>query len=251
MAKPVAAAVNTWDAELAKLAKLAETTEAAAGSGGTNWFGLRGGRLAYLGNDVVGNSINVVIVDQVLENHYYTERFNPDVLASPACFAYGEMQEDGSISEMAPHPASTAPQCESCAKCPHNQYGSSETGKGKACKNIRRIALLSEGDLDSVATAELAFMKIPVTSVKLLSDYTKQIATVLKRPTFAVVSTIAPVPDAKTQFKVTFAHASTITDGAQIGAIMERRAAAHAELMQPYTPSVEQPAAAAPARRKF
>ncbi|NLF27863.1 MAG: hypothetical protein GX592_08190 [Clostridiales bacterium] len=40
-------------------------------------------------------------------------------------------------------------ECRSCASCPYNQYGSADsgTGRGKACKNTRRLYLMRHGDV--------------------------------------------------------------------------------------------------------
>lgn len=52
-----------------------------------------------------------------------------------------------------------------CKTCPYNQFGSAETGKGKACKNKRRIYLLQSGELLPIQ------LTLPPTSLKPFSDY--------------------------------------------------------------------------------
>ena len=52
-----------------------------------------------------------------------------------------------------------------CSSCPYNDFGSAEDGKGKACKNMRRIYLLPEGDLFPL------LITLPPTSIKSFSDY--------------------------------------------------------------------------------
>jgi len=218
--KPAAApttAVNKWDEELAKLAVDAQAEETLAG----NFISTRGGRLQYGGAEIPGNKLNAVIINYVKENHYYEDRFDADNPASPVCFAFAT--EDG---EMAPHPDSTKPQCATCSACPKNQFGSADQGKGKACKNIRRLGLITEDALEEdVSTAEVAVLKIPVTSVKNWSTYVGQVATTMKRPPFAVVTEISIVPDSKTQFKICFKPVAQITDGDALGALMGRREA--------------------------
>lgn len=236
---PVTAAVNTWDAQLAAFATEAAGQEA---GGAGNFVSTRGGRLSFGGNEVPGNKMNVVIIAAVAENHYYTDRFDPDNPASPVCFAY----DTGDGTEMGPHENSSDPQSETCAKCPMNVFGSADTGKGKACKNIRRLGLITEDGLEDVAAAELAVLKIPVTSVKNWGTYVSSLANTLKRPPFAVVTEISCVPDSKTQFKINFKLAGQITDGETLQALMERREAVTASLTQPYAP--HEAAVAAPAK---
>ena len=88
-------------------------------------------------------------------------------------------------------------------------------GKGKACRNTRRLAMIAAGtlekgrftmfdDLEHFEKSALAYMKLPVTSVKGYATFVKQIAGSLKRPPFAVFTKVKVVDDDKTQFKVTF-----------------------------------------------
>lgn len=50
---------------------------------------------------------------------------------------------------------------EECERCPYNQYGSdSKGGKGKACKNMRRIYLMRSGD------PNFYLLTVPPTSIK-------------------------------------------------------------------------------------
>lgn len=233
---PPKAQVNKYEEELARFAKEAQAQVPVSSS---NFISTRGGRLSFQGNPVPGDKMNVVVIASVLENHYYTDRFDADNPASPKCFAFSETG-DG----MGPHELSEAPQCETCAKCDKNQWGSADIGRGKACKNIVRLGLITEDGLDDVPGAELAVLKIPVTSVKEWSGYVTQIATTLKRPPFAVVTEVSIVPDSKSQFKLKFKLVGQITDGDTIGEIMERREAVAQELSRPYqpTPTQEEPA---------
>lgn len=59
----------------------------------------------------------------------------------------------------------------SCKTCKFNQYGTSEDGKGKICKNMHRIYLLRSGELFPI------LLTLPPTSIKSFSDYLKRIIT--------------------------------------------------------------------------
>lgn len=236
-AAPAASGVNKWDEELAKFAKQAESEEPVGG----NFISTRGGRLQYGGSEIPGNKMNAVIISYVKENHYYEDRFDATNPASPVCFAFAD--EDG---EMKPHSDSAKPQCSTCAQCPKNQFGSADQGKGKACKNIRRLGLITEDGLDDVNSAEVAVLKIPVTSVKAWSTYVQQVANAMKRPPFAVVTEISCTPDSKHQFHIVFKPVAQITDGDTLSAIMERRDSVFSELAKPYPKPVEPSEDAAP-----
>jgi hypothetical protein len=52
-----------------------------------------------------------------------------------------------------------------CNSCQFNQWGSSEDGRGKACKNMHRLYVLREGEMLPL------LLTLPPTSLKNLSDY--------------------------------------------------------------------------------
>lgn len=205
--KKTETAMTKYEEQLAAAAAAATETEASVASG--QFFGLRGGQLTFDDAPMPNNEMAVVIADYVMENVYYEGEYNPDEPQGPVCFAFGR-----SDKELAPHPDAVAPQSETCAECEHNQWGSARTGRGKACRNTRRIAMIPAGELEGgdfepydnehFVDATQAFMKIPVTSVKGFSAFVKNIAGVLKRPPHGIFTKVSVVPDPKTQFKVQF-----------------------------------------------
>lgn len=228
-----------WDEELAKYAQAAAELE--KGSGG-NFFGLKGGILTYDGAPVPNNKMCVVVLDAILENVYFEGAFDPDNPGSPKCYAYG--REDAT---MAPHQTVVErgdAQHEKCAGCKQNAFGTAEQGKGKACRNTRRLAMIPAGTFNGekltlftkpehFTSSGIAFMKLPVTSVKDYSAFVKQLAVVLKRPPFAVATIVTVVPDAKTQFKVTF-QAHQELPSALIPTMMARHEEAKKSIDFPY-----------------
>lgn len=208
--------VNKFDAQMAALAQQAATAEESA-LGGGSFISTKGGRLSFGGQYIEGDKMNVVIIDSVMDNHYYTEKYDPDNPASPVCFAFG--RDDKS---MAPHAAAPEPQNDKCATCPMNQFGSADVGKGKACQNTRRLALIPEGALKNIDEAEVAFMKIPVMSVKNYAGYVTELSSALKRPPLGVITEIKLVPDDKSQFRVQFKLVREIKDGAQLNDLLAK-----------------------------
>ncbi len=240
-------ALVKWDEELAKQAQIATQTE--AGVGGGSFLGTAQGILKYQGAEVPNNELNVVVVDHILENALYEGAYDPDNPQPPVCFAFGRTEE-----EMAPHPDSAKPQGDAegkCAGCQWNVWGSADVGRGKACKNIRRLELITEGDLEDIPGAEVAFLKLPVTSVKAWAGYVRQLATNYQRPPLGVVTTIKEIPDAKSQFKIVTSLAGVIEDGEVIGQLLEKQKANEEALFQPYAAAAEAPARApkVPAKR--
>ena len=218
-------AVANWDEELAKYAKQAVAT---TGSGGGEFLSTKGGVLSYQGSEVPDNLMNTVILDHVFENHFYTARFDPNNPASPVCFAFGR-----DVDEMAPHADSTEPQSDTCKDCPQNKFGTADTGRGKACGNIRRLALMTEDGLEDVENATVAFLKVPVMSCKGWDGYVKDLERTKNRPPFAVVTEVSVVDDETAQFKVKFKLAEDVPASA-IKALIAKHEKAAEEIMFPY-----------------
>jgi hypothetical protein len=247
--KPTALA--TMEDELAQYAQ-AESDREQMPTG--NFVSLKAGVLSVGGAAVKDNTLNAVVVDSVYENHLYEGDYDPDKPASPVCFAFAHAE-----GELVPHEKSTKPQSENCASCPHNVFGTAikrdgSAGKGKACKNVRRLAIIpadSAGDADTVASSEVFYMKLPVTSCKGWAYYTKALAAAMKRPPFAVTTEIKVVPDATSQFKVMFSPGDLLPEDV-VRAVMEKRSEVAEQIMAPYTPVAEsdeppKPKAKAPA----
>ena len=220
--------VNTYDEELAKFAAEYATMEDGA-TGSLPFISTKGGRLTFNGGEVPEGRMNVIVLDHILENHYYADSYDPDNPSSPVCFAFGRKDE-----EMEPHEKSTEPQCETCKGCPMNEFGSADRGRGKACKNIRRLALITEDELENVEDAQVAYLKVSVTSVKAWAGYVQQLAKVMNIPPFAAVTEVSIVPDPKSQFKLQFKLVEQITDKAIIKELIAKRESIQQELVTPY-----------------
>jgi hypothetical protein len=237
--KAKSTAVATWQDRLAGMAKEATQQEASVASG--QFIGTKAGQLTWNGQSVAGNKLDVVVLDSILENAYYPKKFDPDDPQPPVCFAFG--RDDKTLT---PHPDSVDKQHDSCEGCPMNEFGSADngTGKGKACKNIRRLALISAKPLteDSVSKGEVAYLKTPVTSVKNWAAYVRTLDALEHIPPLAVVTQIGSVPDAKSQFKLTFNKVENI-DEDLTDALLARHDIVASEIDFPYPPPVEQKAA--------
>lgn len=227
--------------------------------GGT-FLSIRGGELSFGEEAMPGNQVCVIILDAIRENTYYASKFDADVAASPTCYAFGR----GDGADMAPHesmmtaPDYFKPQAEECSKCVHAEWGSADQGRGKACQNRRRLALIPAGfyapkrgsrdfdlelfdDPKHFQSADVAYIKLPVLSVKEWSKYVVQISTSLRLPPHGVVTRLFVEPDAKAQYKVGFEMIEEVPD-ALLPIIMERHAQASTAIMQGYAPPQEREA---------
>jgi hypothetical protein len=78
-----------------------------------------------------------VILDWVSANVWFEGLYNPKDIKAPACFAIGRI-----VNDLAPVEHSPKKQHTECKGCPQNEWGSHpQGGKGKACKNTRRLLI--------------------------------------------------------------------------------------------------------------
>lgn len=231
-----------WDEELARQAQLAMGMEESTSTGA--FFGLKGGILTFDKLPIANNKMAVVILDTLLENVYYKDEFDPDAMASPTCFAHGRVDKD-----MKPHQIvvdAKQAQSEQCHGCQWNEFGTADKGRGKACRNTRRLALIPAGTIDGndkftaftkpdqFSSSVIGFMKLPVTSVKPYSAFVKQLAAVMHRPPHGIYTKIAVTPDKDTQFRVTFDALGNVPDHI-MEVIMKRHDEAAALIVSPYS----------------
>jgi hypothetical protein len=211
-------ALAKWDEELAAAA--AEAAEQEANTGGGQFFSTRGGILALSGAPIPGNKMGVVVLDSVLFNALYLDDYDPENPQSPTCYAFGRDE-----ATIAPHEEAPEKAAEACGGCPNNVFGSADKGRGKVCKNGRRLALVSAGLIDpktdvfeaftdeaDFAKGQVAFLNLAPTSINSFGAYVKQLFGTLKRPPFGVFTQVSVVPDPKTQFKVFFENLGPVPD---------------------------------------
>lgn len=206
-----------YDEELARLAKKATAVEKPSSSN----IGVKAGVLTYNGNPVAGNKLECIIVASTHANLYYDKKFDSNNPSNPVCYAYCNDPEE---EDPAPHPKSSKPQAERCADCWANKWGSDpEGGRGKACKNSRRLAILPAGvEVGDVQNAEVAVLTLPVMSVsKKWSPYVHKLSTLYNRPPLGLVTCISTMPDQKSQFLVTFDDVRVV-DQSLIGALLAK-----------------------------
>lgn len=262
LAKAAGTEIANWDEELAKYAQAAAASEANAGSG-LQSFSLKAGVLSLDDNAMPNNEMAVVILDHCFENVFYLEDYDPDNPSSPSAYALGHDEEElrwseDSIAELDDEEKIAG---ELCSDTSIDQWGSADKGRGKACRNLRRLLMIPAGtinkktgefdmvtDEDHYKAAKAVFMKLPPTSTTNWSNYVKQLNNSLRRPPFAVATRIKVVPDQKTQFKVTF-EALEEMPAQLFGTLLKRHKDAEVLIMQPYDMSEREAPAPKPQRR--
>lgn len=151
-----------WQQEAALEAKDVAAREVIQGQR----ISFKGGQIS-VGGEAVGTQLPVLILDFCCGKAYYEEGYQEGVAQTPGCYAFGYTEAD-----LAPHPAAPDKQSEKCASCPHNKMGSAEQGKGKRCKDERRLAVISSTSDDPEKT-DIFTASISPTSIRNWANYVK------------------------------------------------------------------------------
>ena len=127
-------------------------------------------------------SLQLVVVDFVSRNEYYEGAYNKDEIVPPACFAIHPEPK-----QLAPSDNSPDKQCDDCASCPMNQFGSAPTGAGKACKNTRVLAVMPP---DADDDTEIWTLKVSPTAIKAFDGFVAGVNRAFQLPPVGVVVTV-------------------------------------------------------------
>ena len=223
-----------WEAKLMQEARDVAATERP--SIGTLSF--RSGILSYEGNEIEGNKMDCIIIASAFENRWYKDAWDPDNIDSPDCFALA-MAVDAKMPVMVPHENVINPVNDVCKGCKLNDWGSDPrpNSRGKACKEIRRLAIIpyTGRDMtpDGVSGAEVALAKIPVTSVKHWSNFVNLVGAKYKRPPWAVAANISVKPHVSNQIEVKFEFVAPMPTEL-LAALNAKRESVIPALMTPY-----------------
>jgi len=127
------------------------------------------------------DELDVVILDFVSSNVFYEGEYDKDNISPPACFAIGE-------NPLALVPSDNSPlkQANECKGCPMNEFGSS--GKGKACKNTRVLAVMPAEANDETP---IWLLKVSPTAIKAFDSYVRSVAATFQMPPVAVVTKVS------------------------------------------------------------
>lgn len=122
----------------------------------------------------LGMEFHAIVLGAVYENTYYDRPYEKDAgVVMPLCWALGDNQRD-----IAPLADLVTRQAPSCAECEFNEFGTALQGKGKACRNGMRIAVVAVGDPEDMSTCdptEVAVLRISPTAIKVFNGYARKV----------------------------------------------------------------------------
>lgn len=155
---------TNWQQQLAVHAKEGKSPKEKALTG--DYISAKNGKF-MLGNVKLGTELDCVVIAFNFEKVYYDADYVEGEAQSPACAALSYDEDEMNISEGSPNR-----QCDNCDDCWANEWESAKVGKGKACSDRRRLALVVAGKDDKM---ELKILNIPPTSLKNWKGYINEI----------------------------------------------------------------------------
>jgi hypothetical protein len=213
-------------ASLEKYAK-EEAARIPAGSGG-DYISIKGGDFTFKGA-VLPVPLKVIVLNYAFENNYYIGKYDAENPSPPACFALSMNDDD-----LAPHETAPEPQHDTCKGCPQNEWGSADVGRGKACKNGRRLVLINADveDLtpEYVAKSPVAMLKLPPSSLKHFDGHLKKITEGIGLPFWSVITTLQFEEDSDWPIVIP-QFGEELTDRKLVNAIMAKRDEVSSSLM--------------------
>lgn len=137
----------------------------------------------------LGDEIQVVVVDFISKNTFYSGPYNPNNIQPPDCYAMGKV-----LADMAPENDSPAIQADKCSTCPLNQFGTGANGTSKACKNARELAVILIDPEDPGAAADpsapLYTLSLPPSAIKSFDGAVNYVARTIQGPPLKAILTV-------------------------------------------------------------
>lgn len=237
------APMEPWELELAEQAKQARANEQA----GLPRIVHKNNQILIDGKPVKDNTLRLIILGYNFSKAYYEGRYVPGKTSTPVCYAFASPLEGE--KSMRPHEQAPHKQCEQCVGCEHNRFGTAELGRGKRCKDERRVLCVVEtNDAASIKKSEVRLLSVPPNSLKNWGAYLDAIKDLSPSGSPSAVVTEISTEAREAAYVLTFKPIARLT-GEQGMAVMARGKAENDKLYQAWPEiSSEEPQEAAPAR---
>lgn len=170
---------------------------------GSIMVSFKGAVLSIGGMQRRNNSADVIVLAIMNERAFYEGKYDPDSPRTPVCYAYGEV--DGGMP-ISPHDESSKPQNETCKGCEHAEWGTADVGRGQACRQTVKLALIALPEQGKPTALDLEksdinYARIPPTSLKAVKVYLDWLGA-QQSATFAHVTKLEVRPSSKSIFTV-------------------------------------------------
>lgn len=131
--------------------------------------------------------LNMVIVDFITVREFYDRPFDKANPSPAACSAASRTP-----TGMVPFKSSPDKQSNACTGCPMNEWETAPTGKGKACKEARVLAVIPDDATDETVPS---ILKVSPTALKPYDNYVRSIASSLNKAPFQVITEVSFDPN--------------------------------------------------------
>jgi hypothetical protein len=246
---PKGTAVMSYKDRLAAL--VAQTKKAETPTGG--FISLKGGRMSVGEVRLPGDKIAAIIVDYRKDNQFFESAYEIGKSAAPVCAAVvrpheyqspwrkprdGETdetpgltwdEETGLVTESAKPQVPAGRGCDSCRLLEFNTAhlikGKTGSGKGKACRESRRLFIAAADQCttpDDIARAPILTLIPPPTSLDNFKRVANELTEVLDVPIFGGVVEISVEPDDKYLFTAQYKLVEAILDDGLVLALLNR-----------------------------
>lgn len=192
-------------------------------------IGIKGKKFKYK-DEVIGRVASFVIVDFIRANSFYDEAFHEDEIVLPGCMALSVDGED-----MAPVPGCPSQQNDTCDGCEQNAWGSADVGRGKACAEQYKLAVLAvnpDDKAEDYSNCPMATMTCPPTSKKNFGAFVRAVEDKTGRPPLAFLTEMS-FDDDFDHPVLMFEVDKPIKTAGDLGAILGRVDEAREMLMNP------------------
>jgi hypothetical protein len=231
-------------------ALVAQTQKAEAPQGG--YISLKGGRMMVGETRFPNDMIRAIVVEYRKDNEFYNKAYDPAAKgAAPVCAAIvrphevltpwrkpraGETPEtpgiiwDERTGYVTDSSEPQVPPGDGCDSCGMLEWGSvkvipGKSGKGKACRESRRLHLMAADQCtnpEDAARAPFLTLIPPPTSLDNFKRFANEATTVLKLPVFGVIVDISVEPHDAYQFMVHYKIVEAIKDEGILNALLTR-----------------------------
>jgi hypothetical protein len=187
------------------------------------------GKKFRIGDAKLPDKFQCVIGEFAFERTYYSGVYDPNVAATPDCYALSFTEPE------APHIQSENKQSVTCATCPHSVFGSARIGKGTACKSARRLILFAYG-ANGVDFSQTAQLKVPAASLKAWGSYCAMVRRTYGLPLSFVITEISMDEDSDYP-SLEFHCIGPLTDMGAVNEVGLRDASMKLAILRPFKQS--------------
>lgn len=149
----------------------------------------------------LGSEIQVVVLDTMSRNFFYSGPYNPNNIVPPDCYAIGKSKD------MVPEQDAPNIQSDACKTCPQNVFGSGANGTSKACQNRYWLAVLivdpDNPDAHNEPDAPTYLLDLSPSNLKSFEGQANSIMRMMNGPPVKAILTVRAT-NAGTYAKITF-----------------------------------------------